>query len=261
MKHIKRKFTHQVVLSEEVMTKVNSTPSDKSLSISKALGDDSIASEFDAWIITDKNYCAKGFRYKSGGSNLLVPEPEPVLVYFNIAQTNYSLIETHGNRQKLLELLKEFKDATKIMHSLYAFMGYSSSFAIFSFMAIECLANRVIPDNYLIRNELKLKTEEFNIDQIQQFEFLKKIKDILPEVTGKKFWKDHPVDYQRIIDLKDFRNEIVHTKKQVKDETYYRKLFIKALDLDYAACLESVKNFINYYQKDLVEECKCGADF
>lgn len=108
---------------------------------------------------------------------------------------------------------------------------------------------------------MRLKTEEYDVYQIQHFEFMEKFKEVLPKITGKEFWKDHPADYQHIINLKDFRNEVVHTKKQVKDETYYQKLFIKALDFDYTSCLMAVKNFINYYQNDLVEECNCGGNF
>lgn len=146
MNHIRRKFSHQVRISDEVMRRINeglqaNVNQDRNIKFLQP-------SDYHAWIITDKNYCAKTFRYPFAGNSLFIPEPDPVLIYFNIAQINYRLVEKIGSRQELIEVLREFKDATKIMHKLYEFLGHSSSFAVFTFMAIECAVNKVIPDNH-----------------------------------------------------------------------------------------------------------------
>lgn len=262
MKHIKRKFTIQVKLPKGAVDKINEVGT-KVSSPHEVLNSNHVPEGFVAWFLTDQDYMIKTFKYdfKHSKNPLFIPEPDPVLIYFNNAQINLRLIEQLGSRKNLIESLKAVKDATAIMHNLYNFMAHSTSFAVFAFMALECLVNKVIPDDFSLRNEMRMKTEEYNIHQIQQMEFLKKIKDILPEVTKKYFWKDYPTEYQNIIDLKNFRNEVAHTKKQVKDETYYRQLFITALDFDYTNTLMAVKTFINYYCDRLVEECDCGRDF
>lgn len=260
MKHIKRKFNQQIQLkfnAEEVLNGLPHEPSVKD--ISEIV--DKTPDNYIGWAFTDKNEIIKCFQYKAKSESLMIPEPDPVLIYFNTAQINCRIIEPKGSRKTLMESLSKFKDMTPIMHNLYDFFSHSSSFAVFCFMAMESLVNKVIPDGHSIRNVMKTKTEEYDVQQIQQMDFMKKVKEILPAVTNKSFWKDHPGQYQLLHELKVFRDEVVHTKKQINGSTYYQDLFVTALNFDYVETLESVRDFINYYEPNLVEECSCGADF
>lgn len=260
MKHIKRKFNEQHQLKFDANDVVKNLPHEPApKNIGEVAG--KLTDNYIGYVFTDKNEIIKCFKYDSKKGPLLIPEPDPVLVYFNTAQINYRVIETMGVRRDLIALLERFKDMTPIMHNLYDFHSHSSSFAVFCFMAMESFVNKMIPDGHSIRVPGKLRTEEYDVQQIQQMELMKKIREVLPSVTSKNFLIDHGDKYQILNQLKTFRDEVVHTKKQVNDSTYYQKLFVTALNFDYSTTLYTVRDFINYYKPDLIEECNCGADF
>lgn len=260
MKHIKRKFNQQIKLQfdpEEIFKDLPHEPPPRDITEIVTKTPDN----YIGYVFTTDNEVIKCFKYQNAKHSLMIPEPDPVLVYFNTAQISYSNIEAHGSRARLIKSLSIFQDMTPVMHNLYEFFSDASSFAIFSFMAMESFVNKLIPDQHIVRNVGKVKTEEFDVSQIQQMELMRKIREVLPSVTGKNFLKDHNDKYQILNSLKSFRDEVVHTKKQVKDSTYYRGLFMLALDHDYQKSLTTVRDFINYYMPDLVEDCPCGANF
>ena len=265
MKHIKRKFSGQIKVPG-----INKTIDQ----VSKKYGHvntvfDSVSTIPDgmkAIIFTEKEELFYAFSFVDAFQkrNCLVPEPEPILVYFNLAQMNYRSIVTLKGRSELLEMLANLKksDTTQVMHKLYDFLGQSSMFAISLFMAMESAVNKTIPDDFQLKKQDSKKTIVYDTLQVQQLEFKEKVKEVLPVITGKKFWVDYLTEWNFLIDnLKKMRDEIVHTKKILGNQTHYKEMYVRALNFDYKQAILSAKIFINYYHKSLVEECNCGKDF
>lgn len=266
MKHIKRKFSGQLKVPGILKTLDQLSKTHPHVKTDVSAVPQSIPDDMKGIMFTDKEEMFYAFSFVDAfqGRNCLVPEPEPTLVYFNLAQSNFRSIVTEKGRAKLVDLLANLptSDTTKVMHSLYDFLGESSTFAISLFMAMESAVNKTIPDNFELRKKDQRKTIVYDNLQVQQLEFKEKVKEVLPEITGNKFWIDHPTEWNFLMDnLKRLRDEIVHTKKLLGTQTHYKEIYVMALNFDYKQAILSAKTFINYYHKNLVEECPCGKDF
>ncbi|MBI2270134.1 MAG: hypothetical protein HYU69_07215 [Bacteroidetes bacterium] len=144
---------------------------------------------------------------------------------------------------------------------MYNYYGLTSGFVIYLFTSIESFINQLIPDNYSFKKEQSKKTEIFNKSQIQEhLDFKTKITEVLPDVTKKNFFQKSTSSNQRIWNLKNFRDDIVHTKHE-DNPLRYEKLIKTALNFDYNKTLESVAAFMNFYRKDYIIECGCGVDY
>ena len=104
-----------------------------------------------------------------------------------------------------------------------------------------------------------LFTELFTKNQIEQFiPFDEKLKKVLVDATGKSSERAHPLKYQHIVNLKAFRDMIVHTKEAESSPTY-DYLYRKALTFKYTETLSAARDFCNFYLKEnFVEECNCS---
>ncbi len=98
--------------------------------------------------------------------------------------------------------------------------------------------------------------------QIQEFvSFMDKLKKVLPSFHEKKnFFKDRTPTNQHIINLKELRDEIVHTKSDSKLETSI-ELFRRLLNFKYDETLDAVASLMNFYKPNYIETCNCGKDF
>lgn len=132
------------------------------------------------------------------------------------------------------------------------------------FCSIEAFINKLIPKNYEYRRTIQDKrTELLNKSQIQRhIEFGEKLKVVPPEITGKHFVTEFTHKFEQIKKLKLFRDEIAHTKSYEGENApnFYESLYATSLSFDYEKTLEFVRDFINYYEPSLLEECPCGAE-
>ena len=64
-----------------------------------------------------------------------------------------------------------------------------------------------------------------------------------------------------IWNLKEFRDDIIHTKQEDNNMLRYEGLIKKSLNFKYDKALISVASFMNFYKKDYIVECNCGGDF
>ncbi len=82
------------------------------------------------------------------------------------------------------------------------------------------------------------------------------------KVKSKSFQNDYQNEYNVIKDLIHLRNDIIHLKPIVEDtNTKYKKLFRRVIDFDYDYIAKAVKEYINFYEPGLVEECPCGKEY
>ena len=257
MKHIKKKYLFQGVLPLTDSSKLFEFDlKADNQQLLKAKSKDSII----ALKQTDSNEFIYGFIYNQKGKQICIPLPDFTLVYYNFA---YSLnIERKNQQEKLLSLLSNVETITDdSSNELYNFYGIASSYVVNLFTSIESFINSLLPDGGKYIYDGKKKTEIYNKMQIQEnISFLDKLKLVLPQFHNKNFFKDRTPTNQHIFNLKELRDEIVHTKSDSKLELSI-ELFKRLLNFKYDETLDSVAAFMNFYKPNYIEPCKCGKDF
>jgi hypothetical protein len=259
MKHVKKKFlvSHDVADDGyEYMQTVKPTEDD----IKKYK-----AGDFDDYIphiLTDSQKFIQCFKYKTGNKTFLIPEPNPIVIYFSNAQNN--LADIYEQRENMIVALNtKGGDIGNVMNAFYNFFGFVSNYVTSLFNSLEAFMNHQIPNDFEYRRFSKQKTELYNKEQIQrQISFEEKIKKVIPQVKEKSFHRHQAHKFDIILKFKDFRDEIVHTKVDEKSApNLYHKLFAKSLDYDYNETIQTVKDYLNYYDPELIEKCNCGSDY
>ncbi len=260
MKHLVKKYVKSAKLGEEVIDVINNAPIDEKvlseISNSKMNG-------YFAMALTEDNQIVQTFKYEEDNKVYLIPEPDPIIIYFDTARHFHKTIE-----KRRVELFSKLtgngSNFMAVNGDFYWYFSTVSSYAIFLFLAIEAFVNKSIPSNFEYRKLIQdKKTELYDRFQIQRsVEFLEKIKSVLPEATGKNFVKEFTHKYELIRKLKSFRDEIVHTKtfEGKSSPNFYEELFAMSLNFEFDKTLFAARDFINYYQPNLIEECGCGND-
>lgn len=257
-KHILKKFLHETELPEDVIEELKSSTllkPIKEIPISYKIPKDTVP-----YLTTEDNKFFKAFAFRHGKKVKLIPEPDPILVYFHAAYLNY--IQIKHKKDEIFNRLDDTKIGENIIKELYDYFSVTSGFVILLFTAIEALMNRCIPTDYQYKRTLSKKTELFSKKQIEDYiPFDEKLNSVLYDVTGKSFQKQHPIKYTIITNLKEFRNMIVHTK-ETENQSTYDYLYKRALNFDYATALDVTKDFCNFYTKpDFIEECSCSQNW
>ncbi|MBL7768786.1 MAG: hypothetical protein JNK20_07420 [Flavipsychrobacter sp.] len=141
-KHIKRKFTNEMSVPNEIAnTKLNRNEFNEYTT--SELTEEVIKGDRYSLIIFDNGVAALCFPYFFEENAFLIPEPDPVLIYFNSAYSSYkSLLEV---KEVLIQDLinKDYDEG--IRDKLYEFYGHASSFVVMLFLALEAHLNRCIP--------------------------------------------------------------------------------------------------------------------
>ena len=80
------------------------------------------------------------------------------------------------------------------------------------------------------------------------------------ENFSKNFFLNPTPTNQNITNLKNLRDEIIHTKSEI-DYSKQQILLKSVLSFKYDQTFEAVAKFMNFYKPDYITECNCGADF
>ena len=261
MNHIKKRFLiqYQTNIAKDMQKKgYDVSVLDNNFTNTKLLKDKNNV----VLIETIDNETYGGFIHKLNGKNYVLPIPDPTLIYFNNAQESIRKIENQKNKLlKKLDLDNESLSESA-MNELYSFYGTTSGFVIFLFTSIESFINQMINEDFVYKKILNNKTELYNKTQIQNnIDFKTKIKEILPRALGKDFFNKSTPTNQLIWNLKDYRNDIIHTKPQDNDYLKYQELIKKSLNFKYENTLDAVAKFMNFYKPGYIIECDCGVDF
>jgi hypothetical protein len=257
MKHIKKKFLYQF--------KVGDRPLDlDKFEIEEVTGGysrENLKSRIDQllYIQTNEDFNIGGFVCKVNGIPIILPIPDLTLIYFNDAQA--MLRNLKSTKENLLCKL-DFNEtlAEPAVNDIYGYFGSMSVFVIMLFTSIESFINHLIPDGFEYRNITKNRTEIYSKYQIQEnLNFKTKITKVLKEATGKDFFHSPTQATQHIWNLKNFRDDIVHTKHE-ENPNKYGKLLKLFLNFNYEQSLDAVAKFMNHYKKDYIEECGCGTN-
>lgn len=258
MKHIKRKFLSSHKLAEDVKQLLQNTLPDEH-GHERIQG--SFIDRFIGYMQTSDGELIQAFPYAGKNFSCFIPEPHPVVIYFNGAQSYYKHLS--NSKEKLFrELTSSDPNAYTQLDAYYSYFSHVTLYTTFLYNALEAFINHIIPAQYVYMKQSAKSTESFTQEQIQRYiQFQEKVKSVIPSITGKSFHVAHGHQFDLLLKLKSCRDEIVHTKKFSDSRpTPYKKLFTLALDFDYEASIHAVKDYINFYEPDLIEFCDCGKD-
>ena len=255
-KHIKKKFLGEVYINDKIEDIINSP---KNL-INQQIDLENVSEEHYAFIRTNDNRILQAFLYHHNGRQRLIPEPDPILIYFHTAYVNYKRISEF--KDLILDSTTLDKMDESAMEYLYDYFGLVSSCVILLFTSLEAIMNRVISKDFIYIKEMSNRTEHYSKAQIERhLSFDEKINKIIPLATGKNFSHNYSNQITVIRSLKEYRDMIVHTK-ELEHHTTYDYLYKNSFSFDYLGVFNAVKDFCNYYMEtDYIENCPCSRNW
>lgn len=253
MKHIKQKFLFDKKLKTENLEGFEylSLPDMTKEKLKKVSKDNNII------LTTTKEEKLFGFIHNHNGTYIPMPLPDFTLVYYDFA---YRLNVWRKDHEKdvftKLSNLNLFSEVNG--KELYYFVGHSTSCIINLFTSIESFTNHLIPEDGNYHDVKNNRTEIYNKNQIQEYlQFWDKLKKVLPYFyENKNFFTKPTATTQQIVNLKELRDKIVHTKSDTTGEARI-ELFKKLMKFDYDATFEAVAKFMNFYEPGYIEPCPC----
>lgn len=258
MKHIEKRFLNEMSIGKDVANLLNDLPP---VLVNESSDIKNLPDNCVPYFITHDDKFYQAFQFKVDGKIRIIPEPDPILLYFHTAYVNYRNLG--DAKDKLLKLTEVTLGKEPAINELYEYFGMVSCVIIFLFTTIEATMNRCIPMTYTYRRETKNKTELYTKNQIEQvISFDDKLKFVLTDVTKKNFEKAHPLMYKHIQNLKSFRNDIVHTKSNAQGNEPEKHNYNRAFKFDYDKTIEAVKEFCNFYiRPDFIIDCPCSKNW
>jgi hypothetical protein len=253
MKHIKRKFllSHNVTKDgyEFMVEQISSSNKPNKNTFHNSV----------PHLLTTEHKFIQGFYFELDGVKYPVPEPNPIIIYFSNAQGFLSVI--HEEREKLFNELKTQNFSIgNILNHMFGFYGCVVNYSSSLFDALEAFVNSKIPKDYKCINPSRRSKTMNKYDIIRYTSFEDKVKIVMVEIhNGKNFAIEKSHLFENIMKLKKLRDNITHAKADLDyDVNYYEKLFTEALNFDYLKAIESARDFINFYDENLIEPCDCG---
>lgn len=211
-------------------------------------------------IQTDDNDTYLGFIYNNSGTYIPIALPDFTLVYFDFA---YKLnINREEVKKELLSKLSTQETMTEDRSDeLYKFYGLSTSCIVNLFTSIESFINHLLPDDKNYEWVKNNRTEIYNRDQIQLgISFMDKLKNVLPQFYGKNFFTKPTKANAHLINLKELRDSLIHTKSDTTFDTHI-ETFRKLLNFKYYETFEAVSLLFNFYKPGYMEPCPCNNDW
>jgi hypothetical protein len=72
--------------------------------------------------------------------------------------------------------------------------------------------------------------------------------------------KKFPLKADLINNLKNFRDNIIHTKNK-SEHVKHDFLIKRSFSFKFDATINAVADYMNYYKSHYIKECACGKDF
>lgn len=200
-----------------------------------------------------ENSIIYGYDYMYNGKKLILPELNPITIFYSNALMSYGRLNYY--KEVLLSKSAEAGIAGE-------FVDFNH-FGTFFQLAVNCIIN------------LQATIESFvNYKIIGKYDFIdkngktrnpsihEKMDIAILDVTKKNFQNDFSEEYKRIKDLVGLRNHIIHlTPNQDITNTKYKILFRQIIDFAYDQTIATVKDYVNFYEPNIIEECPCGKEF
>lgn len=169
----------------------------------------------------------------------MFPEPNPVCIYYSTA--NEHLERSYGLKNQLFREEQHF-NGNYHYENFIEYYQVTSQGIILLIAAVEGFVNQLLPDSFQMEIEGDLKNKE----KIEWLDLNKKVRLVIPALNGIDFQKAFPLEYDKIFQAVELRNDLIHLKRsEEKNRTQYRGLFKRLLDFEHIGCSDSVFTFMN----------------
>lgn len=190
---------------------------------------------------------------KIDGQNFIIPEPNITILYFTLACQFHKLIKENKDSFLRTANIDNIFNSNKesLIKNSFSYFSLVSGFTVFLFTSLESFINSKIDKNsQIIKRDRTFGDYEYIL---RYCSFYHKIKHVLNKQTFKNFAQNNKVDYEIISELKKLRDELIHAKPENK-HLDYDKIIKKSLTIDFDKALAATRNFINYYEPNLIED-------
>ncbi|GER60955.1 hypothetical protein ULMA_30630 [Patiriisocius marinus] len=185
----------------------------------------------------------------------IIPEINPTtILYSNATMFHRNLLFA---KVKLFEKSPTLKKIDKPidLKVFGEFFQYASNCIINLQSSVECFANRRIPKSVL--DECIDKNGDIFEPSITH-----KLDTLLPKVYEKRFRTKSKRDNLKVRQVIELRNQIIHlTPNSDISNTKYKSLYRKLINFEYEKAIYAVRNLINFYEPNLLEDCPCGKEY
>lgn len=195
--------------------------------------------------------------HNNQGKELIIPIPDLSLVYYDSAYMNN--YERKSFNSDLFKKLSQTSEVTEdISHELYRYINYAATSVIMMFSSLESFLNSLIPED----GSYKLKRKVFDKKGIERYvTFEDKILKVIPSFESKAFFQDkNDFKTSHIGKLKNLRDEIIHTKSSFMFQNQ-SELLKQLLNFEFDETLLMVKEYMNSYKPNYIEDCPCNKNF
>ncbi|CAM3410621.1 hypothetical protein [Aequorivita lipolytica] len=208
---------------------------------------------YDLMILFDDNIVF-GFDVFHFGKKIVLPELNPVTIFYSNAVMSHKNLVASQNT--LIEDSPTLKNHRKLVDpKKFGFFFQLATNCIINLQAtIETYANSIITDDYQPIDKNGEPMKKLTLDY--------KINTAIPEIKKDKFKRVNRKDDNIIRRIICLRNDIIHLKPSPeKTNTKYKDLYQRLIKFDYTTAIFAVRNFVNFYDSGLIEECSCGKEY
>ena len=175
------------------------------------------------------------------------PEPNPICIYYNIANDN---LEKSYNLKNKINSKPQNYNAFEDYEYFSNYFEVTSQGIIFLITTIEGFINQFFTeDSYLIDGKTMKKKD------LEWAKLNEKINVIIPALIGINFKETNPNEYFKICSTNSLRNDLIHLKQSSNtNRTFYQELFKKTIDFSHFECSEAVYIFLNKLKPNYFKE-------
>ena len=254
MAHIKIKHNKSFVLNDGVKKVMEDAPPPAPEKL-KEIFDNS--QDYEVIVTTTDGRIVTGFQNPAVQKPSIIYEPNPIVTFFAVAQ-KYTQFTIDQKNKLLAEMSLSDMIVDKQLHKTHNFISVASISTLFMFTSLETMLNiQIEQNNKPLMHDGKERSVEYILRKVL---FGSKVKEILPQIHTKNFHSDFGHKYDEIKKLKDLRNNIMHYKSGSEKVSGVRPFITAHLKFEFEMALEATKDFINYYNPNLIEYCPCGKD-
>lgn len=207
----------------------------------------------DAFFITDQNQMVKGFSYEDEHNKMhAIAEFNPAVAYFDagfqtmekVYEARYKILTTKSLQDQNVYESRNNAQNFFLRASMYV-GNLTSALEAFINMSIERYKG-VLHFKGIISNE-----------KAARLKFPNKMEEIMQQVYNQDFVFARPAEYGMVKETIRMRNNFTHLKMGIQTLDTYRVIMTKGLNFDYRKALDCCRDYINYYEPNLIEVCDC----
>lgn len=187
--------------------------------------------------------------------------PDPIQLYFSLA---YSSFEFSNQTRSNIIIQKNSKPFSFVNSYLYNWhLKYKINSVIFLHATVEAFINYLMPEDFIYtqvnegkKSDRYLKeTKDYNKEQTERFILFKeKLSKVVPQITKIDFQKSHQKIYDKLLNLNEIRNDLIHLRsKKEKNLNYFHSVFDNVINIDLEPYILAVKDFINSINPDFIK--------